>query len=62
MDLVTTDPQGSEGVVYKEKVLGGWMVLKERKETESIQGQPMDLETLFNVVVENPTLMQGGVL
>lgn len=62
MDLVTTDPELSEGVVYREKVLGGWMVLKERNETEDIQGKPLDLETLFNVVVENPTLMQGGVL
>ncbi len=62
MDLVTTDPHNDENVVYKEKVLGGWMVLKERDEDEDMQGQPLDLETLFNVVVENPTLMQGGVL
>ncbi|HKL59225.1 MAG TPA: ABC transporter ATP-binding protein [Sphaerochaeta sp.] len=61
MTLVTTDPQSSEDIVYKEKVLGGWMVLKERDEREDVQGQPLDLETLFNVVVENPTLMQGGM-
>ncbi|NBK21915.1 MAG: ABC transporter ATP-binding protein [Spirochaetia bacterium] len=60
MSLVTTDPQQDQGVVYKEKVLGGWMVLKEIGENEEAQGQPLDLETIFNVVVENPTLMQGG--
>ena len=59
MSLVTTDPKQDESVVYKEKVLGGWMVLKEIDETE-VQGQPLDLETLFNVVIENPTRMQGG--
>ena len=61
MSLVTTDPQPDALVAYKEKVLGGWIVLKERGEQEEeTQGQPLDLETLFNVVVENPTLMQGG--
>ena len=60
MNLVTTDPGLDTKVVYKEKVLGGWMVLKERDEREDMQGQPLDLETLFNVVVENPALMQGG--
>ncbi len=61
MNLVTTDPHLDMSVVYKEKVLGGWMVLKERDERgDESQGQPLDLETLFNVVVENPTLMQGG--
>ena len=62
MNLTTTNPADDAGVVYKEKVLGGWMVLKEREETDESQGQPLDLETLFNVVIENPTLMQGGVL
>jgi len=61
MSLVTTDPQQDERVVYKEKVLGGWMVLKERNEQDDdTQGQPLDLETLFNVVIENPNHMQGG--
>ncbi len=61
MSLVSGDPQQDTAVVYKEKVLGGWMILKEREESDDAQGQPLDLETLFNVVVENPTLMQGGV-
>lgn len=61
MDLVTTEPDKGEEVAYKEKVLGGWMVLKERDEKEGGKGQPLDLETLFNVVVENPACMQGGV-
>ncbi|MDT4761665.1 ABC transporter ATP-binding protein [Sphaerochaeta sp. PS] len=60
MALVSSDPGPEKGIVYKEKVLGGWMVLKEREEGEEVQGQPLDLETLFNVVVENPTLMAGG--
>lgn len=61
MDLVTTEPDKGEEVAYKEKVLGGWMVLKEKDEKEGGKGQPLDLETLFNVVVENPACMQGGV-
>ncbi|MBI9093707.1 MAG: ABC transporter ATP-binding protein [Sphaerochaeta sp.] len=61
MGLVTTDPVQDEKVVYKEKVLGGWMVLRERGEQEEErEGQPLDLETLFNVVVERSTRMQGG--
>ena len=61
MNLVAVDPQQDASVVYKEKVLGGWMVLRSRSEQDDeTQGQPLDLETLFNVVVENPTRMQGG--
>lgn len=58
MSLVTTEPKVGEAV-YVEKVLGGWMVLKTRDEDE--QAQPLDLETLFNVIIENPNFMAGGV-
>ena len=58
MSLVATEPKEGEAV-YVEKVLGGWMVLKTREDDE--QNQPLDLETLFNVIIENPDFMAGGV-
>lgn len=48
MDLSTTEPD--DAALYKEKVLGGWMVLKPRSESQ--QGQTLDLETIFNILVE----------
>jgi ABC-2 type transport system ATP-binding protein len=48
MDLSTTEPDAT--TLYKEKVLGGWMVLKPR--TESQGGQTLDLETIFNILVD----------
>lgn len=62
MNLVTKDVGDDQQVLYKEKVLGGWMILKERDEFDEEESQPMDLETLFNVIINNPTLMQGGKL
>ena len=54
LDLTTTQPS-VDASMYVEKVLGGWMVLKERSEEE--EGKPLDLETLFNVVIAQ----SGGV-
>ncbi|MCK9548371.1 MAG: ABC transporter ATP-binding protein [Sphaerochaeta sp.] len=48
MDLVSVDP--GDDVLYKEKVLGGWMVLRSRAQGQS--GQSLDLETIFNILVE----------
>ncbi|MGE4584578.1 MAG: ATP-binding cassette domain-containing protein [Sphaerochaeta sp.] len=58
LELTTVEPD-TQNTAYVEKVLGGWMVLSER--TEDKQGQPLDLETLFNVVVEQSKGQQGGV-
>lgn len=48
LEHVTTEPEGD--VLYREKVLGGWMVLKRRSEAQG--GQTLDLETIFNIIVE----------
>lgn len=48
LEHVATEP-GSDAL-YREKVLGGWMVLKKRAEAE--RGQTLDLETIFNIIVE----------
>jgi ABC-2 type transport system ATP-binding protein len=53
MDLVSVDP--GDDVLYKEKVLGGWMVLRSRAQGQG--GQSLDLETIFNILVE-----KGGQL
>jgi ABC-2 type transport system ATP-binding protein len=45
--------------MYTEKVLGGWMVLSER--TDDSEGKPLDLETLFNVIIEQSKGSAGGV-
>ena len=58
LSLTTSKPE-SEQSVYTEKVLGGWMMLKERDGDE--EGKPLDLETLFNVVIEMSKARQGGV-
>lgn len=58
MELTTSEP-GLGQYVFAEKVLGGWMVLKEREEAQ--EGKSLDLETLFNVIVENPNVVMGGV-
>jgi ABC-2 type transport system ATP-binding protein len=53
-----------EESVYSEKVLGGWMVMQKRKEEEDNQ-IPIDLETLFNAVIENPKTFgsdKGGII
>jgi len=48
LEHVTAEPEGD--VLYREKVLGGWMVLKRRSEAQG--GQTLDLETIFNIIVE----------
>lgn len=58
LNLTTIEPK-AESVKYSEKVLGGWMVLTER--SEEGQGQPLDLETLFNVVIQTSKGTTGGV-
>jgi ABC-2 type transport system ATP-binding protein len=53
-----------EDSVYSEKVLGGWMVMQKRKEEEE-NLIPIDLETLFNAVIENPKTFRsekGGII
>ncbi len=57
---LTTSKSDSEQSVYTEKVLGGYMVLKEREDEQ--EGNPLDLETLFNVVIElSRSQKMGGV-
>jgi len=58
LNLTTSEPK-TDTAMYTEKVLGGWMVLSER--TEETEGQPLDLETLFNVVVQTSKGTMGGV-
>ncbi|NLV60966.1 MAG: ABC transporter ATP-binding protein [Spirochaetales bacterium] len=48
LEHVSTEPDGD--VLYSEKVLGGWMVLKRRGDAAG--GQALDLETIFNIIVE----------
>ena len=48
LDHVTTEPDGD--ALYSERVLGGWMVLKKRADVP--KGQTLDLETIFNIIVE----------
>ncbi len=55
LNLTTKEPDMATAM-YVEKVLGGWMVLNER--SDESEGQPLDLETLFNVVIEKG---KGGV-
>lgn len=58
LSLNTEQPKAGEGM-YTEKVLGGWMVLSER--TDDREGKPLDLETLFNVIIEQSKGSAGGV-
>lgn len=59
LSLTTSKPEFEQSV-YTEKVLGGWMVLKERDDEQ--EGKPLDLETLFNVVIElSRSQKMGGV-
>lgn len=58
LNLTTSEPD-REKTLYTEKVLGGWMVLSER--TDESEGQPLDLETLFNVVIQTSKGTMGGV-
>ena len=58
LSLTTEQPKAGEGM-YTEKVLGGWMVLSER--TDDREGKPLDLETLFNVIIEQSKGSAGGV-
>ncbi|MGE4454672.1 MAG: ATP-binding cassette domain-containing protein [Sphaerochaeta sp.] len=58
LSLTTEEPKAGEGM-YTEKVLGGWMVLSER--TDEREGKPLDLETLFNVIIEQSKGSAGGV-
>lgn len=58
LSLTTEQPKAGEGM-YTEKVLGGWMVLSER--TDDKEGKPLDLETLFNVIIEQSKGSAGGV-
>lgn len=58
LTLTTEQPKADE-VMYTEKVLGGWMVLSER--TDDSEGKPLDLETLFNVIIEQSKGSAGGV-
>lgn len=58
LSLTTEQPKADEGM-YTEKVLGGWMVLSER--TDDREGKPLDLETLFNVIIEQSKGSAGGV-
>ncbi len=47
IERTSAEPEGE--VLYKERLLGGWMVLKERSAAPG--GQNLDLETLFNILV-----------
>jgi len=58
LNLTTSEPS-KENTLYTEKVLGGWMVLSERGDDS--EGQPLDLETLFNVVIQTSKGTMGGV-
>ena len=58
LSLNTEQPKAGEGM-YTEKVLGGWMVLSERADDR--EGKPLDLETLFNVIIEQSKGSAGGV-
>jgi len=58
LSLTTEQPKAGEGM-YTEKVLGGWMVLSERADDR--EGKPLDLETLFNVIIEQSKGSAGGV-
>ncbi|AEV29075.1 ABC-type multidrug transport system, ATPase component [Sphaerochaeta pleomorpha str. Grapes] len=62
LHLCQKEPTPGEAV-YSEKVLGGWMVMQERTDEDS--QIPIDLETLFNAVIENPKTfgsnLSGGV-
>jgi ABC-2 type transport system ATP-binding protein len=50
------EPRG-DGVLYTEKTLGGWMVVRERAAGDGESG--MDIETLFNAVTTNREKVQA---
>lgn len=58
-------PQAPEGTLYSEKIPGGWVSVHETP--AGTHDQPLDLETLFNAVIANPTAFtkshaSGGIL
>ena len=60
------EPTG-DGVIYADKTLGGWVVVRRNLSGEETQA---DLETLFNTVIANrdrleelfPAATQGGAI
>jgi ABC-2 type transport system ATP-binding protein len=48
--LQASEPTG-EGILYTDRTLGGWVVVKENSGDEETR---LDLETLFNTVTGNP--------
>ena len=48
--LQASEPTG-EGILYADRTLGGWVVVKENSGDEETR---LDLETLFNTVTGNP--------
>ncbi|MDD3822879.1 MAG: ABC transporter ATP-binding protein [Sphaerochaetaceae bacterium] len=61
MNLEHMEPHANE-VLYSEKVPGGWMTIRERKDDET--ETQVDLETLFNAVITHSQAfadaMKGG--
>ncbi|WP_320128189.1 ATP-binding cassette domain-containing protein [uncultured Sphaerochaeta sp.] len=53
LHLSQTEPKPGEAL-YFEKTLGGWIVMQKRTDEDTSQ-TPIDLETLFNAIIENPT-------
>ena len=52
MELERTEPSG-QTIIFSEKVPGGWMTIRKRDGDD--EETPIDLETLFNAVIANPT-------
>lgn len=52
MDLQRSEPE-PETTIFSEKVPGGWMAVRQRQEGE--EESLVDLETLFNAVIANPS-------
>jgi ABC-2 type transport system ATP-binding protein len=63
MDLQRNEPNLGEAI-FSEKVPGGWMTVRQRQEGDG--ETVVDLETLFNAVIANPspfanlTTSEGG--
>ena len=56
MEKTTGEPDGSGGLLYKEKVPGGWYAVKEI--SEGLAESALDLEILFNAVISDPGRME----
>lgn len=53
--LQGSEPSG-EGILYADRTLGGWVVVRENTGDEETR---LDLETLFNTVIGNPERVAG---